>query len=63
MNEKLGILCIVAILFAWKFYQHRKAILHNMNLYGEYIANLMRQKEDENRRKRKAKEKTKNERR
>ena len=47
MNEKLGILCIVAILFAWKFYQHRKAIWHNMNLYGNYFGNVMRQKVDE----------------
>ena len=34
-------------LFVWKIYQYRKAIIHNMNLYGNYIANVMQQKVDE----------------
>ena len=47
MNEKLGIILLIGAFFTYKFYQHRKAIWHNMNLYGTYFANVMRQKVDE----------------
>ena len=46
MNENTGIIFILGALFAWKFYQHRKAIWHNMNLYGSYMANVMKEKVD-----------------
>jgi len=42
-----GIICVLGGLLIWKFYQYRKAIWHNMNLYGDYISNLMKAKEDE----------------
>jgi len=45
--QNAGIMLLLGGLFAWKFYQYRKAIWHNMNLYGEYFANVMKQKEDE----------------
>ncbi len=51
--QNAGILIVLGGLFAWKFYQYRKAIWHNMNLYGEYFANVMKQKEDEIRKKKK----------
>ena len=37
--------------FAWQFYKHRKAILHNMKLYGNYFASVMKEKENEIRKK------------
>jgi len=43
--QNASILCIVAVFFAYKFYQYRKAIWHNMNLYGSYFANVMKQTE------------------
>ncbi len=49
--QNAGILCIVAVFFAYKFYQYRKAIWSNMNFYGNYIANVMKQKENEIRKK------------
>lgn len=33
--------------FAWQFYKHRKAIWHNMNLYGNYFASVINEKVDE----------------
>jgi len=42
-----SILWLIVPLFAWKFYQYRKAIWHNMNLYGSYMANVMKEKVDE----------------
>ena len=54
-----GIIWFFIALFAWKFYQYRKAIIHNMKLYGNYMANVMQQKVDE----KKNEIKTKNERR
>ncbi len=42
-----GIFFIIGGLLIWKFYQYRKAIWHNMVLYGNYMALLMKQKEDE----------------
>jgi len=42
-----GIICVIIALVTWKFYQHRKAIWHNMNLYGNYMANVMKEKVDE----------------
>jgi len=58
--ENAGVLLIIGVLFfSFKIYQYRKAIWHNMNLYGEYFANVMKQKEDEIRKK----NETKNERR
>ena len=47
-----GIICVLGGLFVWKFYQYRKAIWHNMNLYGNYMANVMRQKVDEKKKRR-----------
>ena len=49
--QNAGILIVLGGLFAWKFYQYRKAIWHNMNLYGEYFSNYLRFKEDEIRKK------------
>ena len=51
MNENTGIILLIVALFSWKFYQYRKAIWHNMNLYGNYMANVMRQKIDEKKKK------------
>ena len=47
MNKKAGVLLLILAFFAWQFYKYRKAILHNMKLYGEYLANYMRYKVDE----------------
>ena len=47
--------------FAWQIYKYRKAILHNMKLYGDYFAILMQQKVDE--KQKEYETKTKNERR
>jgi len=41
------VLLIIGAFFIWKFYQYRKAIWHNMNLYGNYMANVMKEKVDE----------------
>ena len=45
--QNAGILIILGGLFIWKFYQYRKAIWSSMNFYGNYFANVMKQKEDE----------------
>ena len=58
MSDGWIILLFMAF-FAWQFYKHRKAIIHNMKLYGEYMANVMQQKVNE----KKNETKTKNERR
>jgi len=47
LNENFSIILLFIALFIWKLYQYRKAIWHNMNLYGNYMANVMRQKVDE----------------
>ena len=47
MNENAGVLLLILAFFTWQFYKHRKAIWHNMNLYGEYLTNYMRYKADE----------------
>jgi len=47
LMQNAGILCIIAVFFAYKFYQYRKAIWNSMNFYGNYFANVMKQKEDE----------------
>lgn len=49
--QNTGIIFIILALFAWKFWQYRKAIWHNMNLYGEYFASVMKQKVDEKKKK------------
>ena len=49
--QNAGILCIIVAFFAYKFYQYRKAIWSSMNFYGNYFANVMKQKEDEIRKK------------
>ena len=51
MNTNSSVLLVLGAVFAWKFYQYRKAIWHNMNLYGNYMALLMKAKEDEIRKK------------
>ena len=51
--QNAGILCIIVAFFAYKFYQYRKAIWSSMNFYGNYFANVMKQKEDEIRKKKK----------
>jgi len=51
MTLNSGIICVLGGLFAWKLYQYRKAIWHNMNLYGDYMANVMKEKVDEKKRK------------
>ena len=55
MSDAWIILPFIAF-FAWKFYKHRKAILHNMKLYGEYMANYLRYKADEKQRKNRRRE-------
>ena len=52
MNTNTSVLLILGAVFAWKFYQYRKAIWHNMNLYGNYFGNVMRQKVDEKKKRR-----------
>ena len=59
MNENTGVLLLLGALFAWQFYKHRKAILYNMKLYGEYFTNVIKQKVNE----KKHESKKKNERR
>ena len=57
--QNAGVLLLIFAFFSWQFYKHRKAILHNMKLYGNYFASVMQQKVDE----KKNETKTKNERR
>ena len=59
MTQNAAIILTIACFFIYQFYKHRKAIWYNMNLYGEYFANVMKQKEDEIRKRKE----TKNERR
>ena len=47
MTPNAWIILILGALFAWQFYKHRKAILHNMKLYGNYFASVMNEKVDE----------------
>ena len=56
-----GIICVIIAFFSWQFYKHRKAILHNMKLYGNYFASVMNEKVDK--RKKKNETKKQNERR
>jgi hypothetical protein len=42
---------IFLILFIYRVWQHRKAIWHNMNFYGEYLGNYLRYKQYENKKK------------
>lgn len=42
--QNAEIIFILGALFAWQFYKHRKAIWHNMNLYGDYIENVINEK-------------------
>jgi len=42
-----GIIWFFIALFAWKIYQFRKPILHNMKLYGNYFGSVMEQKVNE----------------
>uniref|UniRef100_A0A6H1ZIM2 Uncharacterized protein n=1 Tax=viral metagenome TaxID=1070528 RepID=A0A6H1ZIM2_9ZZZZ len=52
MTPNAGVLFLILAFFAWQFYKHRKAILHNMKLYGEYFANYLRFKVDEKKKRR-----------
>lgn len=47
MTPNAGVIFVIIALFSWKFYQHRKAILHNMKLYGNYFASVMNEKVEE----------------
>jgi len=46
MVQNAVIILIIGAFFAWQFYKHRKAIWHSMNLYGNYMADVMREKTD-----------------
>jgi len=52
MTLNPGIICVLSGLLIWKLYQYRKAIWHNMNLYGNYMANVMKEKVDEKKKRR-----------
>ena len=47
MTPNTGIIFIILAFSTWQFYKHRKAILHNMKLYGNYFASVMNEKVDE----------------
>ena len=49
--QNAGLIWFFIALFAWKFYQYRKAIFHNMKLYGDYLASVIQQKVDEKKKK------------
>lgn len=51
MNKNVGVLLLIVAFFAWQFYKYRKAILHNIKLYGKYITNYLRYKVDEKQKK------------
>ena len=51
MTPNDGIIFIILAFFVWKFYQYRKAILHNMKLYGNYFASVMNEKVDKKKKK------------
>ena len=48
--QNASVLLLIVALFTWQFYKHRKAIIHNMKLYGNYFASVMREKVDEKQR-------------
>ena len=45
--QNAGVLLLILAFFSWQFYKHRKAIIHNMKLYGSYLENYMNYKVDE----------------
>ena len=47
MTPNAGVLLLILAFFFWQFYKHRKAIIHNMKLYGDYFASVMNEKVDE----------------
>jgi len=42
---------IFLLLFIYRVYRSRKAIMQNIKLYGEYFANYLRVKQDERKKK------------